>query len=75
MNKFGVLAILAAGALLGGNAQAAFSFGSGVSCTACGTGGNSASDNNTQSISGTATGTSSPTITVKATGWSNTGGS
>ena len=75
MNKFDVLAILAAGALLGGNAQAAFSFGSGVSCTACGTGGNSASDNNTQSISGTATGTSSPTITVKATGWSNTGGS
>lgn len=75
MNKYGVFAVLAAAALVGGNAQAAFSFGSGVTCTGCGTGGNSASDNNTQSIGGTATGTSSPIITVKATGWANTGGS
>lgn len=75
MKKIGVLAVLAAAALVGGNAQAAFSFGSGVSCTACGTGGNSAADNNTQSIGGTATGTASPIITVKATGWANTGGS
>lgn len=78
MNKYGVFAVLAAAALVGGNAQAAFSFQSNlntVTCTGCGTSGNSASDNNTQSIGGTATGTSSPTITVKATGWSNTGGS
>ena len=74
MNKLGALAVLAAAALAGGNAQAAFSFGSGVSCTACGSNGSSASDNNTQSIVGTATGTSSPIITVKATGWANTGG-